>query len=146
MCGCRRKLSAYRIEVDRQKAEAAEQAAAEKAAAEEVAAAEAAAAETAAAAAAEPGAEDAEAGLVTLYDEFGQRQTSRFQQVPAEYLAHDVDNVLASPCLQNCTCDVERKAALPYVQPLMRFCCCIRSRDPGPPASGTGQSRAGDRI
>jgi hypothetical protein len=76
---CRRKLSAYRIEVDRQKAEAADLKLAEKAAEEQAMAEEVR--EAASAAKASEAGQDATASLVELYDEYGQRQSSRFQQV-----------------------------------------------------------------
>ena len=69
----RRKLSVYRMDIDRQEAEAADQAAGEQAAAE--------GAQAAFAAAAGRGGQDGAASHLELYDEFGQRQSSRFQQV-----------------------------------------------------------------
>lgn len=79
--GSRRKLSAYRIEADRMAAEQREaEAAARAIAKQQVAEGEAAAAAAAEAAARDASAKAAAVSLVSLYDEFGQRQTSRFQQ------------------------------------------------------------------
>jgi hypothetical protein len=69
----RRKLSVYRKDIDRQETEAADQAAGEQAAAEGAQAAFVAAAGT--------GGQDGAASHLELYDGFGQRQSSRFQQV-----------------------------------------------------------------
>ena len=69
----RRKLSVYRMDIDRHEAEAADQAAGEQAAAE--------GAQAASVAAAGKGGQDGAASHLELYDEFGLRQSSRFQQV-----------------------------------------------------------------
>ena len=69
----RRKLSVYRMDMDRQEAKAADQAAEEQAAADD--------ANAASVAMAGKGGQDDVAGRSELYDEFGQRQSSRFQQV-----------------------------------------------------------------
>lgn len=69
----RRKLSVYRMDIGRQEAEVAGQAAGEQAAAE--------GAQAAFVAAAGKGGQDGAASHLELYDEFGQRQSSRFQQV-----------------------------------------------------------------
>ena len=98
----RRKLSVYRMDIDRHEAEAADQAAGEQAAAE--------GAQAASVAAAGKGGQDGAASHLELYDEFGQRQSSRFQQVCwkpctlVSKLAHSVSAMARLLCLTAFEC------------------------------------------